>query len=203
MKTETVFAKIISYLFHPLLLPTLGLFLIFNLDKTGLWTPSAAMQLYVYALIFLSTFLFPLLSALVLLKMNYISSLEMKTKEERKLPYLITAVSYFSAYYFLMNAPVPILIKALMLGATLIVTSVLIINLLWKISAHMAGIGGLCGMILALSYRLQINLHYLLILLFLIAGIVAFSRLKLNVHDSFQVYLGFLLGVFVQLALFL
>ena len=203
MSFSTYFAKIISYLFHPLLLPTIGLFLIFSLDKTGLWSPSADMQLYLYALIFLSTFFLPLLSALVLLRINYISSLEMKTREERKLPYLITAVSYFSAYYFLMDAPVPILIKALMLGATLVVTSVLIINLLWKVSSHMAGIGGLCGMMLAISYRLQINLHGILIMLFLIAGIIAFSRLKLNVHTSPQVYIGFLLGVAVQLFLFL
>lgn len=203
MKTETLFAKIISYLFHPLLLPTIGLFLIFNLDKTGLWTPSADMQLYLYALTFLSTFLLPLLSAFILLKMNYISSLEMKTREERKLPYLITALSYFSVYYFMMNAPIPVLMKALMLGATVVVTSILIINLLWKISAHMAGIGGLCGMILAISYRMQINLHELLIVLFLAAGLIAFSRLKLNVHDSLQVYIGFILGISVQLILFL
>lgn len=89
-----------------------------------------------------------------------------------------------------------------MLGATLLVVSVLLINLFWKISAHMVAIGGLCGMMIATSYRLQINLHPVLISLFIIAGLIAFSRLKLNAHDPSQVYFGFLLGAFVPLLLF-
>ncbi|MEK6617014.1 MAG: PAP2 family protein, partial [Bacteroidota bacterium] len=156
-----------------------------------------------YAVTFTVTFLLPLLNALLLLKLKFISSLEMKTRQERKFPYLISAVCYFSESYFLMNANVPVLIKALMVGATLLVVSVLIINLFWKISAHTVGIGGLCGMMIAISSRLQINLHYILIALFLIAGIVAFSRLKLSAHNPVQVYVGFLLGVSVPLILFL
>lgn len=127
----------------------------------------------------------------------------METRQERKIPYLITAIFYFSESYFLLNAEVPVLVKALMFGATLLVISVLLVNLFWKISAHMVGIGGLCGMMIAVSYRIQINLHFVIILLFLIAGLVAFSRLKLNAHNPAQVYLGFLLGILVQLILFL
>ncbi|MBI4947759.1 MAG: PAP2 family protein [Bacteroidetes bacterium] len=200
---SVLFARIISYLFHPLLLPTFGLFLIFNLDEAGLWISSPEMRLFLYAVTFSITFLLPLTNAFLLLKMKYISSLEMKTKEERKIPYLVAAIFYSSESYFLMQWDVPVLIKALMLGATLLVVSVLLINLFWKISTHMAGIGGLCGMMIAISYRLQINLHPVLIALFIIAGLIAFSRLKLSAHDSAQVYVGFLLGVFVQLFLFL
>jgi len=161
------------------------------------------MQLFLYAATFTATFLLPLLSALLLLRLKFISSLEMQTKEERKFPYLISAIFYFSESYFLMNSDIPVLIKALMFGATLLVVSVLLVNLFWKISAHMVGIGGLCGMMIAVSFRLQINLHFVLIALFLIAGFVAFSRLKLSAHNPAQVYIGFLLGVSVQLILFL
>ena len=203
MNFGTFFAKVISYLFHPLLLPTIGLFLIFNLDEAGLWISSPQMRLFLYAATFTVTLLLPLLNALFLIKMKTISSLEMKTREERKIPYLITAIFYFAESYFLMKWDVPVLIKALMLGATLLVVSVLFINLFWKISAHMVGIGGLCGMMIAISYRLQINLHPVLIALFIIAGLIAFSRLKLNSHNPAQVYVGFLLGVSVQLVLFL
>ncbi len=197
------FAKIISYLFHPLLLPTMGLLLIFHLDEAGLWIPSPGIQLIILALTFSVTFLLPLLNALFLLKIKMISSLAMETRQERKLPYLASAVFYFTESYFLMNADVPVLVKALMFGATLLVAGVLLINLFWKISAHMVGIGGLCGMMIAVSYRLQINLHLIFILLFLIAGLSGFARLKLGAHNPAQVYAGFLLGVFVQLILFL
>ncbi len=169
----------------------------------NLWIPSDEQKFFLYAITFTATFLFPLLSALLLLRLKIISSLEMKTRQERKIPYLVSSIFYFSESYFLMNADVPVLIKALMFGATLLVVSVLLINLFWKISAHMVGIGGLCGMMLAISYRLQIDLNFILIALFLIAGIIAFSRLKLSAHNPAQVYAGFLLGISVQLILFL
>ncbi len=169
----------------------------------NLWIPSDEQKYFLYAITFTATFLFPLLSALLLLRFKIISSLEMKSRQERKIPYLVSSIFYFAESYFLMNTDVPVLIKVLMFGATLLVVSVLLINLFWKISAHMVGIGGLCGMMIAISYRLQINLHFILIAFFLIAGIVAFSRLKLNAHNPAQVYAGFLLGVSVQLILFL
>lgn len=203
MSTSTIYPQIISHFFHPLLLPIFGLFLIFNLDETGLWIPSSETRLFLYAATFTATFLLPLLSALLFLRMKFISSLEMKTKEERKYPYLVSAFFYFAESYFLMRSDVSVLIKALMFGATLLVVSILLINLFWKISAHMAGIGGLCGMMIAVLFRLQINLHFILIGLFLIAGFVAFARLKLSAHNPAQVYIGFLLGVLVQLILFL
>mgnify|MGYP000107535951 CR=1 FL=1 len=138
-----------------------------------------------------------------MLKFKLIASLEMHTKEERKFPYLAAAIFYFSEAYFLMHWDVPVLVQAMMLGATLPIVITLIINIYWMISAHMIGIGGLCGMMLAISYRLQINIHFTLIALFLLAGLVAYSRLKLNAHSSAQVYAGFLLGVFVQLVFLL
>ena len=177
--------------------------MIFNLEEINFLLPSFEQRRILYALTFTATFLLPLLNALLLLKFNIISSLEMKTRQERKIPYLISSIFYFAESYFLMNTDVPVLIKALMFGATLLVVSVLLINLFWKISAHMAGIGGLCGMMLAISYRLQINLLLVIVVLFLIAGLVAFSRLKLRAHNPAQVYAGFLLGVSVQLILFL
>jgi hypothetical protein len=200
---STVFAKIISYLFHPLLLPTIGLFIIFHLDETAWWVPHMETQLFLYGFTFLATFLVPLLGVLVLLKMKQISSPEMPTRQERKIPYLVAAVFYFMEYYFLMRWDVPVLIKALIFAAALLVFSVLIVNLFWKISAHMTAIGGLCGIMVSVSARLQINLHFLLIALFLAAGIIAFSRLKLNSHNPAQVYVGFLMGVLIPLTLFL
>lgn len=168
-----------------------------------LWLPSPEMRLFLYAVTFLATFLLPLLNALFLLRFKIISSLEMETREERRIPYLAASIFYSAQSYFLMNTEVPVLIKALMFGATLLVVSVLLINLFWKISAHMTGIGGLCGMMISISYRLQLNVHVILIALFLIAGIIAWSRLKLGAHHPVQVYAGFLFGVFAELILFL
>ena len=206
LQSGVFFARVISYLFHPLLLPTLGLFLVFNLQAEGiwLWLPSPEWKWFIYSLTALSTFLMPALVALALYKMKFISSLEMQTKEERRIPYITSAIFYFAASWLLMRwEVVPALIKAMMLGYTLLVVCTLAINVFWKISAHMVGIGGICGMMIAASFRLQADIHYVLIALFLVAGLVAFSRLRLNAHDPAQVYAGFLLGIFVQLFLYL
>ena len=177
----------------------MGLFLIFHLDEPRLWVPVANGQLFLYALTFLSTFCFPVFCAFVLLKLKLIDSLEMRTKEERRFPYLASAIFYFSESYFLMRLDLPVVVQAIMMGATLLIVILMLINIFRKISAHMAGIGGLCGIILAVSYRLQISIPLTLISVFLVAGLVAYSRLRLNAHDPAEVYSGFFLGLLVQL----
>jgi membrane-associated phospholipid phosphatase len=181
----------------------MGTFLTFQMDELQLVLPPARAQLIIYAIILVFTFLLPLLNALYLLKTGYVSSLKMEMKEERRIPYLGTAIFYFAGLTFMLKWDVWALSKMLMLGATILATTVLLINIFWKISSHMVGIGGLCGIMIVISSRLQINILPLLIMLFLIAGLVAFSRLKLNAHTPAQVYVGFLIGVGVQLVLFL
>jgi hypothetical protein len=181
----------------------MGLFLIFHLNEAGLWLPPHDTQLILLSITFLVTFILPLFTALFLLRTKQINSLEMQSKEERRIPYLTTAVFYFCESYFFMRIDIPALVQAFMLGATILVVSTLVINIFWKISAHMVGIGGICGMMIAISYRLQMDIHFTLITLFLIAGLAAFSRLRLTAHAPAQVYSGFLLGILVQLVLFL
>lgn len=180
----------------------MGLFLIFHLSEFGLLLPGPDIQLSLYLITFVATLIFPLASALLLLKMNVIDSLEMQTKEERKIPYLSGAVFYFSEAYFLMRIDIPLAIQAMMMGATLLIIITLIINLFWKISSHMVGIGGLCGMMLAISYKMQINIHPMLMVLFSLSGLVAYARLRLNAHSAAEVYAGFVLGTIVQFFFF-
>jgi hypothetical protein len=193
-----ILAKVISYLFHPLLLPSFGLLLIFNQEETSLWFPSLDFKLFIHSLTLLATFFLPLLAAITLFKLNMVQSLEMITKEERKIPYLLSAIFFSTESYLLMRWDMPDLLQKMMLGATLLILLSLIINNFWMISAHMVGIGGICGLMIAVSFRLQINMHFMLAVLFLIAGLVGYARLKLSAHSSSQVYAGFLLGVFVQ-----
>jgi len=184
------------------MLPAFGLFLVFHLDNSGLWAQSLQVQLYLFAFTLITTFVFPLMNVFLLLKLKLISSLEMETKEERRIPYLAAAIFYFAESYFLFNADVPAPVKAMMFGATLLVVLVFVINFFWKISAHMVGAGGLAGMMIALSSRMQINVLYMIMALILISGVVGWARLRISTHTQSQVYAGFLLGVFVEWQLF-
>ena len=75
------------------------------------------------------------------------------------------------------------------------VVSVFFVNMWWKISAHMSGIGGLLGGVLTTTYYFKENAMWLYIALFIISGMVAFSRLKLKAHSLGQLFAGFLVGL--------
>jgi membrane-associated phospholipid phosphatase len=133
--------------------------------------------------------------------MGRIKSLEMESNEERKIPYISTALYYFSLYYLFYNAEFPNIFKILILGASISILLTFLINFQWKISAHTIGIGGIAGAALGIIYRLHIDLYFILMIILLVSGLVAYARLKLNAHTPAQVYTGFLLGFFVELLL--
>jgi membrane-associated phospholipid phosphatase len=50
-------------------------------------------------------------------------------------------------------------------------------------------------MILGISERLTLDLNTMLMVLFVVAGLVGYARLRLNAHNPLQVYAGFLVGM--------
>jgi hypothetical protein len=66
----------------------------------------------------------------------------------------------------------------------------------------MVGLGGLLGALISVSYLIQFDMTLFYIPVILIAGMVGAARLSLNEHRPSQIYAGFLLGLFVQTALF-
>lgn len=198
---EEQFAKIISFLFHPLLMPSYGFaFIFFTKNYISTFTPGNLKWL-ILGITLVFTFLLPGLNALILLKMGRIKSLEMETSNERTIPYISTSFYYLALFYLFFNAQFPSVFMILILGAAISVMLSFIINFWWKISAHTIGIGGISGAALGIIYRLQIDLHLMFMFLLLISGIVAYARLKLNAHTPSQVYTGFVLGFIIELVL--
>ena len=191
---ETRIAKIISYLFHPLLMPSYGLLLFFYLDRHVSYFLPFEIKKTLFLMTLSFTFVLPVMNAIVLLRMKIIRSLSMETKEERRLPLLITAIFYFAEYYLLTEAEVPATLKLLMLSAIISVMLTVIINLFWKISAHMIGIGGITGMAFILSILFQTPAFLIISSLFVIAGIIGYARLQLQAHSIAEIYSGFFVG---------
>nr|MBA3901665.1 hypothetical protein [Bacteroidota bacterium] len=125
---ETRFAQVISYLFHPLLMPTVGAILILNIGSYMLFTVVPIIKYMVFAIIFLFTFVFPAFASYYLLKKGYIQSMNMASIQERRLPLMLTAIFYFFTYYILGNATLPPVLFLMILGATLSVLITLIIT---------------------------------------------------------------------------
>ncbi len=204
---ETKFAKVVSHVFHPLLMPSYGFALILLSENyISILTPSN-LKILLLSVTFIFTFFLPTINALVLLKMGRIKTLEMTTSEERIVPYGSAVLYYFALFYLLHQINFPDYYKVTVinflnrmnLGAAISIALILIINFRWKISAHMIGVGGLTGATLGMMYRLQIDFRFILMAELIGAGLIAFARLKLQVHTPSQVYLGFVVGFLVEL----
>lgn len=198
---ETRIAKIISYLFHPLLMPTYGFAIIFFTNNYISTFTSPNLKLVILIVTFIFTFLLPAINALILLKMGRIKSLEMETVSERFIPYTSAVLYYFALFYLFYNAEFPNIFKILILGAAISILLTIFISFKWKISAHTIGIGGIAGAALGIVYRLNLDMRSVLMLVILVAGVVGYARLKLNAHTPAQVYAGFALGFLVELLL--
>lgn len=198
-------ANIISHVFHPLLMATYGcLLLFFVLTNTiyYLFTP-LRLKIVITVVVFAFTFLLPVLNLLILYKLNYISSLKIEKQNQRTFPLLMTAMCYFGLYYMILDFNIWPAIKLFILGGGLCIFFAAIINIWWKISAHMIGVGGLLGALMALCYFMQIPLFVAISACILLAGFIGFARLYLDSHTQSQIYVGFAFGCLLQFSLFL
>jgi hypothetical protein len=195
---ETKLASAISYVFHPLLIPTYTLVLLLNLNSFLSVSLPFSYKMTLGGIVFLTTVLFPLFLSWMLARLNIISSVFMKTKEERIYPILAISVFYYLTYFLLRGVHVSTIFSYYMLGATLLSIIALIINFYMKISLHMIGIGGFTGLFLGLSLNFGINLNTEIYTGILLAGIIGFARLKANSHQPAEIYSGFLMGAFVM-----
>lgn len=200
---ETKIAKAISVVFHPLLIPTYAILLLYSSNLYFVLILPEKYKYFLLGFVFTTTFLMPAIMMFLLLKAKMIKSLHMENRYERVLPLIIVAGFFFGTYYVLRTTPQIAIINFFILGSTALVILSLLINYITKISIHMTAHGGLLGAFLGLGIIMNQNLNLYIYLIILIGGITAFARLKLKAHTQFQVYLGYLTGLLFMLGLFL
>ena len=188
-------AKLLSRLLHPIFIPTITLAIISTKFLNIIILSNQLNIVIIGTVIF--TLLFPLLSILYLLFTKRIKSLQIEEKEERILPIIFTIIWMLIGYYFLGNileyAPV---VNSIYLGMIATLGITLLITKYWKISLHMAAIGGCFGVFLNLQYIYGGVINYVIFILIL-SGLLGYSRAILKAHNMRQIYSGFLLGVFM------
>lgn len=186
----------VSVIFHPLLMPTLAFLFLMN---SGFYFTliSFDAKKIILLIIFLSTFLLPLVS-IGLMGLNARFKPDLDKSPDRVIPMLSTAIFYYVGFYALGRLNVFPVYKVFLISSILIIVILMIISVRWKISAHMAGIGGLTGAFTALSLRLGMNTSLALSILIGIAGLMGSSRLILGKHTPMQIYTGFLTGFIVN-----
>jgi len=197
-------ALLISVVFHPLLMATYGCLLLFFGIKNTVYDflTEVETKWRISAVVFMFSFVFPVLNIYILYKLKRIPGITLSNQSDRTFPYIMTSLFYFGLFYLLMDVNIWPSIKLFIIGGGVAILLTSVINLKTKISAHMVGVGGLLGVLISVSYLIKFDMTIFYMLVIVIAGVIGFARLKLQEHQPYQVYFGFLLGLVVQLALF-
>ena len=185
--------QIISLVFQPLLMPTYAMLLLMNMDIFILlplrWRLIAIIGTFIF------TGILPALPIWLMMKRGDVNDLFISKREERTMPYLFSFMAYvFWALFMWRTLQFPMFIVAMGMGSAVSIFIIVFINLKWKISAHAAGMGGLCGSVFGVCYRTAINPVWFFAVILLISGLVALSRLELKAHTPGQVLAGFVVG---------
>ncbi len=190
----TQFAKFISFIFHPVFMPLIGLIIIFH---SGIYSIDIPLEYerFVYLVVVLCHILLPLSILPVLFYFKHLKNYSLDIRRERLIPLFFTTICFYIGYYFVSKLAPVRLINLFLFSSTAVIFILLFVSLFWKISIHMTGIGGLTGMILILSFTYGIDSTIVLSFSIIVAGLIAASRLTLQSHSILQLTAGYLTGL--------
>jgi hypothetical protein len=211
-----ILANLISVLLHPLfVIGYVMLFLMWANPYLFGFSGDKAEGLVVISIVSISV-LFPMISILMMKALGLISTLEMKDKNERIGPLIVTGLFYMWLYVNIRNNDsIPAALSFFVLGCTISVFLALIINSFTKISLHTIAAGGLAtGMMYILFHftyghldvaipvlqtQFRMSDRLILMIIMFTAGAVGASRLYLKAHKENEIYGGYVVGILSQL----
>ena len=189
--------KSISYIFHPLLMPLLGI--VFYFSKTPRFVPESIMKAKVFSITIL-TIVLPILLFYLLRTINKVDTFHLETVKERRIPLLINSVIIVlilirvlphdeipELYFFFIG----ILISNITCFALALAK--------FKASIHMIASAGFFMFAIAVAIHFKININGTIALMCVIIGAIATSRLHLKAHTPIELIIGFFIGLLPQL----
>jgi len=202
-KTLRVLATVVSYLCHPVFFPLAMAFVLYKLAPV-LFTGVAPKQLGLWFIsIGVTAVFFPLFSIGLMKPLGFISSFHMPTARERTIPLMGTMIFYFwvsHVFNSMPGVPVPLVFKVFLLGNFWGIILLFLANIFTKVSMHTAAAGGMIGVIIVLMISGTVNMAIPLIAVIAIAGIIGAARMILGAHQRGDIWLGYAIGIVVQLA---
>ncbi|MBQ8761238.1 MAG: hypothetical protein IJZ06_07450 [Bacteroidales bacterium] len=192
-------AQFISTIFHPVLLPTWMFLVIIASDLYKILFINVGLC---FAIVFVTTFVFPIISMLILKKFKVIKSLTMEKREERFIPLFIMVVFLYATTRFFKGISMLSLYNFYLICNMLLCVVVFWVNLFWKISFHGIGWGAFSATLLIMTtISADVYLPFFITSLF-ISGIVGSARLYLKSHNESQIYVGFIVGFIMPLLIY-
>ena len=183
-----------SQLLSPLLMPTYGMIIAFWLSRYQiLFTIEKVTVISIVALI---SCVVPVISIALMRFFGIISDVHLNKRNERFFPYSVIIVCYVISALYLFNINAPTWMWIFMFGAGIAALVSMLINFFWKISAHMAGIGGIIGLLCKINSCGDgvFDLLPIICVAIIVTGILGSSRIAMERHTLWQVLAGALNG---------
>ena len=186
-------ARIISIILQPIFIPLYGVILLTECDPILSNLLILAKSL-IWLIVFLSTGIFPAVIIGIGMRYGGITDSFISNRKQRLMPFFLTFLGYLFGAYWLHRIGLDSFYIAPIIGAAVSILIILPINHFWKISAHLSGMGGLCGGVFTFAIIYGIPSIILLVCLIILSGILGWSRIELKAHTLGQVCCGWLNG---------
>ena len=191
--------KSISYIFHPLLMPILGV--IFYFSKSPRFIPIDIITAKLVSL-FILTIILPILLFFLLKTLGRVKSINLENTNERVLPLVLNCLVIILVLQRILTPTQRRELYDLFLGILISTMTCLILAIAkFKASIHMIARAGVFRCFIALSIHFSININGTLSLMIIIIGAIATSRLHMEAHTYKELIMGFFVGLIPQLIL--
>ena len=186
------FYKFISVILHPIVVPTVGVILYFIIINNNF---NSEQKLSVLGLIFVTTYIIPLIILILFKKLKLIKSFNAETFKEKKIPIAMMIVLFYLLGNTLNNitnlSDLGLLFYATTLGLVLIYV---FFAFKLKTSIHLLSLGISTGFFLVLSTIYNQNFIAVTVVSIVLSGLLGSARLHLKAHTQTEVYVGFIFG---------
>ncbi|MES1160521.1 MAG: hypothetical protein ABUM51_07180 [Bacteroidota bacterium] len=193
------FGMFISYLFHPLFITSyvMGFLLFVHPSVFVGMEPRLKVLRFIHVFVFNA--LFPAFSVFLLWRLQFISSIHLRTVKERIIPYIIAMIFYWWTWnVFKHLSDVPPVVIHFLLGTFLALCGAWMCNIYFKISMHTVGVGGALMFFLLFSFNDAYTSGIYLSLALLVTGLVCTARLIVGAHTLFEIWSGLFVGLLAQ-----
>lgn len=193
-------ATAVAWVFSPLLIPTYVTFVLFygGFYFSMLSWPMKRMLIISMVII---TFVMPAITlAIAQLGKNRKNSGMVSI--DNRIALIFIAIYFLMGTYLLGRFPIYSVFRIILFSGAVLIIFYMLISLKWKISIHLAALGGALGVIIALSFRMGINSLQLLSAIILISGITG-TALMINEKQTLTgTVTGFALGYLIFFSAF-
>lgn len=186
-------AQIFSIALQPIFIPLYGVMLLTANDPV-LSVLSLSAKSLIWLVVFLATGILPAIIIGIGIKYGSVSDGFISDRTERPIPFFLTFLCYLFGVYWLSRVGLNMFYIAPIIGAAVSILVILPINHFWKISAHLSGMGGLCGGIFTFAFIYGKPLIVPLAVVIILSGVLGWARMELKAHTLGQVCCGWLNG---------